>query len=70
MRTFGNACEARAANYRIAYRGECRRMEEPRVCTREYNPVCARRGDRIRTFGNACTADAAGYRVIRPGECR
>ncbi len=36
----------------------------------EFQPVCARRGDRQRTFANACTARAAGYRIVRPGECR
>lgn len=41
----------------------------PRICTREYDPVCARRGPEVRTFGNGCLADTAGYRVIRGGEC-
>ena len=44
--------------------------EEPAFCTREYAPVCARRGDNRRTFSNACMADAAGYRIVRSGECR
>jgi len=43
---------------------------EPGYCTREYNPVCARRGDERRTFSNPCEAERAGYRSIRPGECR
>lgn len=42
----------------------------PQFCTREYDPVCARRGNDRQTFGNSCMADAAGYRVIRRGECR
>lgn len=42
----------------------------PRYCTREYQPVCARRGEERRTFSNACQADVSGYRVIRYGECR
>ena len=42
----------------------------PQICTREYDPVCARRGGERRTFGNACEADRAGYRIIREGECR
>lgn len=42
---------------------------EPRFCTREYDPVCARRDGERRTFPNACLADRAGYRVIRRGEC-
>lgn len=77
-RTFGNSCEARNAGYRIIRDGECRGGGgsggggddgPPRFCTREYNPVCARRGRDIRTFGNACTAEADGYRIIAPGEC-
>ncbi|RUM96905.1 peptidase [Pseudaminobacter arsenicus] len=42
----------------------------PRFCTREYQPVCARRGNERQTFPNACEADRAGYRVSYPGECR
>jgi hypothetical protein len=41
----------------------------PRLCTREYDPVCAGRGSSVRTFGNECQAEEAGYRVIRGGEC-
>ncbi|MBX3569951.1 MAG: peptidase [Rhizobiaceae bacterium] len=44
--------------------------DEPAFCTRQYDPVCARRGDDRRTFANSCLADAAGYRIIRGGECR
>jgi hypothetical protein len=40
-----------------------------RFCTRDYAPVCARRGDRVRTFGNSCEADVAGFRVIDRGPC-
>ena len=43
---------------------------QPGFCTREYAPVCARRGDDRRTFNNGCLAEAAGYRILRPGECR
>lgn len=39
-------------------------------CTREYDPVCARRSGEQRTFANACLADRAGYRIVRRGECR
>lgn len=70
VRTFGNACEARASGYRILYGGECRRADTPpQFCTREYRPVCARRGGDVRTFGNECTAEADGYRVIYDGPC-
>ena len=43
---------------------------QPGFCTREYDPVCARRGDDRQTFNNGCLAEAAGYRILRPGECR
>lgn len=42
----------------------------PGYCTREYQPVCARRYGERRTFANACLADRAGYDIIRRGECR
>ena len=41
-----------------------------RFCTREYQPVCARRGSERQTFPNSCEADRAGFRVIRNGQCR
>ena len=43
---------------------------DPQYCTREYAPVCARRGDDRRTFPNECEAERSGYYVIRDGECR
>ena len=42
----------------------------PEFCTREYDPVCGRRGPDQQTFANACLADQAGYRVIDRGQCR
>ncbi len=39
-------------------------------CTREYAPVCARRGEDRQTFNNGCLAEEAGYRIVRSGECR
>ena len=39
-------------------------------CTREYAPVCARRGGDRETFDNGCLAEEAGYRILRSGECR
>jgi hypothetical protein len=42
----------------------------PRFCTRDYQPVCARRGNDRATFPNACEADRAGFRISHPGECR
>jgi len=42
----------------------------PRICTQQYQPVCAARGDRRRTFPNACIAESEGYRPVHPGECR
>jgi hypothetical protein len=41
----------------------------PQYCTREYQPVCARRGGERKTFANGCVADRAGYDIIRRGEC-
>lgn len=41
----------------------------PQFCTREYNPVCARRGRDMRTFANRCLADRAGFSPIARGEC-
>lgn len=69
VRTFGNACAARAEGYRIINRGECRRAEAPQFCPREYRPVCGRRGPERRTFGNECEAESAGYRILYDGRC-
>lgn len=75
-RTFANSCLADRAGYDIIRRGECRiegggggSGDEPRFCTREYRPVCARRSGDYRTFGNSCEADAAGWRVVGNGPC-
>lgn len=78
-RTFPNACEAERAGYRSSRPGECRRDNDwgngggnnggATFCTREYRPVCARRGRDFRTFGNACEAEAAGWRITDRGEC-
>lgn len=73
--TFPNACEAESEGYRVISRGECRSGgggggDGPRACTREYDPVCARRGGNRQTFSNSCEAENAGYRVISGGECR
>lgn len=75
--TFANACVARADGYRVVHGGQCRAGNRPgpgpdrppRACTREYAPVCARRGRDVRTFGNACEARAAEYRIIGSGRC-
>ncbi|MBZ9699403.1 MULTISPECIES: Kazal-type serine protease inhibitor family protein [unclassified Mesorhizobium] len=42
----------------------------PQFCTKQYEPVCARRGDDRQTFANACLADRAGYGIVRDGPCR
>lgn len=39
------------------------------MCTRVYEPVCGRRGEREHSFQNQCEADAAGYSVIYDGTC-
>ncbi|PIO44838.1 hypothetical protein B5P45_10725 [Phyllobacterium zundukense] len=49
--------------------GQPYRPEEPRMCTQQYAPVCARRGNSVQSFGNACEAGNAGYRVIGEGRC-
>ena len=40
------------------------------ACTREYMPVCARRGNAKQTFPNRCEAERAGYRITNGGQCR
>lgn len=42
----------------------------PQFCTREYDPVCARRGNDRQTFANGCMAEAAGFRIVSGGQCR
>ncbi|MEZ0004526.1 Kazal-type serine protease inhibitor family protein [Sinorhizobium fredii] len=73
LRTFPNACNARADGFRVLHRGECRPDVRPPVeqaCTGEYAPVCGERGRLRRTFPNACEARADGFRVVGSGECR
>ncbi|MBL8582063.1 MAG: protease inhibitor [Rhizobiaceae bacterium] len=70
LRTFTNACHARANDFVVVANGECGRMTHPRVCTREVIPVCAERGNRRQTFSNACLAAVEGYRVVHGGRCR
>ena len=43
---------------------------EQRYCTREYAPVCARRGHDRQSFANGCLAERAGYRIVSRGTCR
>lgn len=43
---------------------------EPQYCSKQYEPVCARRGGDRQTFANSCLADRAGYRIVRAGPCR
>ncbi|TKT74982.1 Kazal-type serine protease inhibitor domain-containing protein [Aquamicrobium sp. LC103] len=77
--TFGNSCIASAEGFRVVSRGECRGAggigggggrPPAMACTREYAPVCARRGGHVRTFGNACEAESARYQIVGRGECR
>ena len=70
LRTFTNACHARADGFVVIANGECGRMTHPRICTREVIPVCAQRNNRRQTFSNACLASVEGYRVVYGGRCR
>lgn len=45
--------------------GRCARI--PRVCTRDYRPVC---GCDRKTYSNACMANAAGASVLHAGACK
>jgi hypothetical protein len=45
-------------------------VSRPQICTREFVPVCGRRGNQQRTFSNACTARASGFAVAHRGQCR
>jgi hypothetical protein len=58
------ACVGAQAQERFAQAESSRR-----VCTQQYEPVCARRGTSYRTFGNACEAQVAGYFVASKGVC-
>ena len=40
------------------------------ACTREFAPVCARRGSSTQTFPNRCEAERAGYRITSANQCR
>lgn len=42
----------------------------PGYCTKEYAPVCARRGRDRQSFANGCLAEREGYRIVRDGLCR
>lgn len=43
--------------------------DRPKVCTKEYAPVCGAKGYKRKTFSNACMAQAKGYSVIKEGKC-
>lgn len=42
----------------------------PQMCSFEYAPVCAQRGNTTRTFSNGCLARSDGFRVVHNGQCR
>lgn len=42
---------------------------EGKVCTMEYNPVCATKSGRRREYSNRCRAMADDATNIRPGNC-
>jgi hypothetical protein len=75
LRTFTNSCLARASGFQLMYRGQCSVSGRPvpgppAACTREFAPVCARRGGQQRTFDNPCLARASGFQVVHRGQCR
>jgi len=45
--------------------GQCARL--PRICTRDYRPVC---GCDRKTYSNSCMAYAAGVSVLHAGLCK
>jgi hypothetical protein len=79
VRTFANDCRASEAGFRVMYAGECNGGGSvgggggpggpQQYCTREYAPVCARRGSRYQTFPNQCEAENAGFSVVSDGTC-
>lgn len=75
QQTFSNACLARSSGFQIVHRGQCRANVgpppgRPVACTRQFAPVCARRGNFSLTFDNSCLARADGFRPIHSGRCR
>jgi len=91
-KTYGNACNANVANAKVEFDGECGKKEgqlvdandppkdPPRVCTKEYAPVCGAKTaiepcltmpcpnlTQV-TYGNKCMA--GDVKVIATGECK
>lgn len=90
--TFGNACMMNAnKNATYLYDGECKvddtatlPPESPKVCTKEYMPVCGATQTKshcewnvcyqadqvVQTYGNMCMLEADDARVMYVGECK
>ena len=73
---FYNGCHAVCKGKRDYQPGNCAKtagLNEPCVCTEDYQPVCAKAmgvADGV-TFGNVCQAKCAGFtkQLIKKGKC-
>ena len=64
--TYPNACVAESEGATVLYEGECQteQVDEPKACTKEYNPQCGVDGV---TYSNPCMAGTT--EIAYAGEC-